>query len=101
MLALVRVFIYFFYFMFQCFYVYFLFYFSVFVFCTTYTLKLFYLVISAYTFVICSLKINHHIGHHVIELGTKCPRKRSKIHGDIFDDYDLAHCRRRYATLYA
>ena len=42
--------------LFQCFYVYFLLYFSVFFFCTTYTLKLFYLVISAYTFVICSLK---------------------------------------------
>ena len=28
-------------------------------FCATYTLKFFYLVISAYTFVICSLKINH------------------------------------------
>ena len=93
-------------------YIFFLFYVPVFLcllsllffcifFCTTYTSKLFYLVISAYTFVICSLKINHHIGHHVIELGTKCPRKRSKIHGDIFDDYDLAHCRRRYATLYA
>ena len=30
-------------------------------FCTTYTLKLFYLVISAYTFAICSLKINQSI----------------------------------------
>ena len=32
-------------------------------FCTTYTLKLFCLVISAYTFVICSLKINQSINH--------------------------------------
>ena len=56
MLALVRVFIFFIYVpVFLC--LLSLLFFCIF-FCTTYTLKLFYLVISAYTFVICSLKIN-------------------------------------------
>ena len=62
MLALVRVFIFFKFYVpvFLC--LLSLVFFCIF-FCTSYTLKLFYLVISAYTFVICSLEINQSINH--------------------------------------
>jgi len=58
MLAFVRVFIFFVPASVSMFIFYFIF---LFFFCTTYILKFFYLVISAYTFVICSLKINQSI----------------------------------------